>query len=95
MKADLGLFLLNQSAAGVLFGWALLAATQVGALTRTTLAATLGAPAATRLPGPAVGVIATAALFLAYESLTDSITTRATRSRSSGRSIRPTTRQRS
>ena len=67
MKADPGLFLLNQSAAGVLFGWALLAATQVGALTRTTLAATLGAPAATRLPGPAVGVIATAALFLAYE----------------------------
>lgn len=67
MKADVGLFLLNQSAAGVLFGWALLAATQVGAVTRTALAATLGAPAATQLPEPVVGVVATVALFLAYE----------------------------
>lgn len=67
VKADLGLFLLNQSAAGVLLGWALLAATQVGAVTSTALAATLGAPAPTRLPEPVVGVVATAALFLAYE----------------------------
>jgi sterol desaturase/sphingolipid hydroxylase (fatty acid hydroxylase superfamily) len=67
MKADLGLFLLNQSAAGALLGWALLAATQVGAVTRTALAATLGTPTATHLPGATVAVIATGALFLAYE----------------------------
>lgn len=66
-RADLGLFLLNTLAAGVLFSWALLAATQVGSATRTGLTELLWAPAPTRLPGPLVGVVATIALFLAYE----------------------------
>lgn len=66
-KADIGLFLLNQLAAGALIGWALLAATQVGAVTRTALITALGAPTPTPLPGAAVSVIATGALFLAYE----------------------------
>jgi len=66
-KADVGLFLLNQLAGGVLLGWTLLAATQVGAVTRTVLIAALGAPTPTALPGAAVSVIATGALFLAYE----------------------------
>lgn len=66
-KADIGLFLLNQLAAGALLGWALLAATQVGDATRTVLVAALGAPTPTPLPGAAVSVIATAALYLAYE----------------------------
>lgn len=67
LKADVGLFLFNHLAAGVLIGWALLAATQVGAVTRSALIAAFGAPTPTPLPGPAVSVIATGALFLAYE----------------------------
>ncbi len=66
-KADFGLFLLNTLAAGALFGWALLAATQVGATTRDALTALFGARGSTPLPGPVVGVVATIALFLAYE----------------------------
>lgn len=66
-KADIGLFLFNHLGAAALLGWALLAATQVGAVTRDALTALLGAPAPAALPGVAVTAIATVALFLAYE----------------------------
>jgi sterol desaturase/sphingolipid hydroxylase (fatty acid hydroxylase superfamily) len=67
MRADIGLFLLNTLAIGALIGWAVLAATEIGEAVKTGLTAMLGAPAPTALPEPAVRVIATAALFLAYE----------------------------
>jgi sterol desaturase/sphingolipid hydroxylase (fatty acid hydroxylase superfamily) len=67
VKADIGLFLLNTLAIGTLIGWAVMAAAQVGDAVDGVLTATLGAPGPSALPEPLLRVLATVALFLAYE----------------------------
>lgn len=66
-RADLGLLLFNTLAVGALFGWAMLAATQVGAVAQNGLIALFGARSASGLPEPLVRAVATLVLFLAYE----------------------------
>lgn len=66
-RADVGFFLLNVLVVGVLIGWAMLAVAQVGGVVQAGLTAAFGAPPPSGLPEPLLRVLATAALFLAYE----------------------------
>ena len=66
-RADFGFFLLNTVAGGGGVAVAILAASQVAIWTQRGLTHALGASPQLVLPGPATSVIATAALFLAYE----------------------------
>lgn len=66
-RADLGFFLLNTVAGAGGVAGVILAASQVGSWVRRGLTHALGASPEIALPGPATAVIATAALFLAYE----------------------------
>ncbi len=66
-RADVGFFLLNTVAGAGGVAGAILAASQVGGWVQRGLIHALGASPELALPGPATAVIATAALFLAYE----------------------------
>jgi sterol desaturase/sphingolipid hydroxylase (fatty acid hydroxylase superfamily) len=66
-RADLGFWLLNTMATGMMIGWAALSFPAVANWTRTALVACLGPQPAPWLAAPAVVAIQTLAMFLAYE----------------------------
>jgi sterol desaturase/sphingolipid hydroxylase (fatty acid hydroxylase superfamily) len=66
-RADLGFWLLNTMATGIMIGWAALSFPAVAHWTDAALVALLGAPPAPFLPLPGVVAIETFTLFLAYE----------------------------
>jgi sterol desaturase/sphingolipid hydroxylase (fatty acid hydroxylase superfamily) len=66
-RADVGFFLLNTVGAAGGLAVAILATSQVAGWVRRGLNHGLGAAPEVALPGPAIAVIATVALFLAYE----------------------------
>ena len=66
-RADLGLFLFNTLAAGLLLGWTLLSAHAVSGPVAAGLQRWLGAHPAPAFPHAARQLLATVALFLAYE----------------------------
>ena len=66
-QADMGLALFNVFLFGLLFGWALLSSQVISNHTGAGLAAILGAPAPTALPGYAAVTIMTLTMFMAHE----------------------------
>ena len=66
-RADVGFFLFNTFAAGILFGWALISAHAVSAMVNAGLVATFGALAPSAAPEWVCMAVLTLAAFLAYE----------------------------
>jgi len=66
-RADIGFFLFNTFAAGVLFGWAILSTHAVSGFTHDGLAWLFGATSPAPVPAWGASAAMTVALFLAYE----------------------------
>ncbi len=66
-RADIGFFLFNTMAAGAMFGWAIVSFATIRTATNALLTHAFGPPAPAALPQHLAPLIATLALFLAYE----------------------------